>query len=297
MDRLSSMAVFAKAVEMGSFAAAADASGMSAQMVAKHVASLEARLGARLLNRTTRRQSLTAIGSTFYDRCKLVLADVAWAEAASDEARGAPTGRLKVNAPVSFGTHSLMPLVTRYLDENPAVEIDLTLTDRFVDAVEEGYEAVFRVGPVQDNQTTIELSPFRLCACASPGYLRARGTPSRPDDLAGHDCLGHAHWSRPTDYGFRFTEGDRIVEPAVRGRLRCNEAKALVVAALQGAGIAMVAEDIVAEYLADGRLVRVLPGSAPPPRPVHLIFHPDRRQSPKLRSFINAVVEHFGRRS
>jgi DNA-binding transcriptional LysR family regulator len=112
MDRLHSMAAFAKAVETGSFAAAADALDMSPQMVAKHVAYLEARLGTRLLNRTTRRQSLTPIGGTYYERCKLVLADAEWAEAAAEEARGAPSGRLRINAPVSFGTHALVPLVT-----------------------------------------------------------------------------------------------------------------------------------------------------------------------------------------
>lgn len=289
------MAVFAKTVEMGSFTAASDALGISAQMVAKHVASLEARLGARLINRTTRRQSLTSIGATFYERCKLVLADVAWAEAATDEARGAPSGRLRINAPVSFGAYGLMPLITRYLKDFPSVEVDLTLSDRFVDIIEEGYEAVFRVGPVPDNMTAIALSPFRICLCASPAYLAERGVPRHPDDLIDHDCLGHAQGHRPTDYGFQFTIGDRIIEPKVKGRLRCNEAKALVVAMLEDAGIAMVGEDIVREHLVSGRLVSVLSEFAPPPRPLHLLFHPDRRQTPKLRSFVNAVVDYFGR--
>jgi DNA-binding transcriptional LysR family regulator len=146
---------------------------MSPQMVAKHVAYLEARLGTRLLNRTTRRQSLTPIGSTYYERCKLVLADAEWAEAAAEEARAAPSGRLRINAPVSFGTYALIPVVVRYLRDNPAVEIDLVLSDRFVDLIEEGYEAVFRIGPLADTSLmAIELRPFRLAACASPEYLR-----------------------------------------------------------------------------------------------------------------------------
>jgi DNA-binding transcriptional LysR family regulator len=295
MDRLHSMAAFAKAVETGSFAAAADALGMSPQMVAKHVAYLEARLGTRLLNRTTRRQSLTPIGGTYYERCKLVLADAEWAEAAAEEARGAPSGRLRINAPVSFGTYALIPVVVRYLRDNPAVEIDLVLSDRFVDLIEEGYEAVFRIGPLSDTSLmAIELRPFRLAACASPEYLRERGIPEHPDDLVHHQCLGHAHWSRPSNYGWRFLDGERLVEPDVRGRLRCNTASAIVAAALAGAGIAYVAEDVIREDLISGRLVRVLPKYESPTRPIHLLFHPDRRQTPKLRSFIDVVVAEFG---
>lgn len=295
MDRLHSMAAFAKAVETGSFAAAADALGMSPQMVAKHVAYLEARLGTRLLNRTTRRQSLTPIGSTYYERCKLVLADAEWAETAAEEARGAPSGRLRINAPVSFGTYALTPVVVRYLRDNPAVEIDLVLSDRFVDLIEEGYEAVLRIGPLADTSLmAIELRPFRLVACASPEYLRERGIPEHPDDLIRHQCLGHAHWSRPSNYGWRFLDGGRLVEPDVRGRLRCNTASAVVAAALTGAGIVYVAEDVIRDDLKSGRLVRVLARYESPTRPIHLLFHPDRRQTPKLRSFIDVVVAEFG---
>lgn len=137
MDRLASMAAFVKTAEAGSFAAAAASLGMSPQMVAKHVGWLESRLGARLINRTTRRQSLTEIGKTYCERCKTVLADADWADAIASEATGAPRGRLRVNAPVSFGTHTLMPVIGRYLRACPQVEIDLVLNYRFVDLVEE----------------------------------------------------------------------------------------------------------------------------------------------------------------
>jgi DNA-binding transcriptional LysR family regulator len=295
MDRLHSMAAFVKAVETGSFAAAADALDMSPQMVAKHVAYLEARLGTRLLNRTTRRQSLTSIGATYYGRCKLVLADAEWAEAAAEDARGAPSGRLRINAPVSFGTYALTPLVVRYLRDNPAVEIDLVLSDRFIDLIEEGYEAVFRIGPLADTSLmAIELRPFRFAACASPDYLRERRTPEHPNDLVHHQCLGHAHWSRPSNYGWRFLDGEPVVEPDVRGRLRCNTASGVVAAALAGAGIAYVAEDVIRDDLISGRLIRVLPRYESPTRPIHLLFHPDRRQTPKLRSFIDVVIAEFG---
>ena len=295
MDRLASMAAFAKAVEVGSFAGAANALGISPQMVAKHVTYLEARMGTRLLNRTTRRQSLTEIGKAYYDRCKLVLAEVDWAESLADEARGAPRGRLRINAPVTFGTHSLMPLVTRYLRRHPAVEIDLALSDRFVDLIEEGFEAVFRIGPLaESNLKARELAPFRLVACASPAYLRERGKPSAPSELKDHECLGYANSSGPAVNEWRFIGAGRTHEVDIRNHLRVNNATALLHAALDGFGIAFIAEDLARASLSSGRLVRVLPDYETPSRPMHLLFHPDRRQTPKLKSFIDDVVGQFG---
>jgi DNA-binding transcriptional LysR family regulator len=295
MDRLVSMSAFVRAVETGSFAAAAVALDLSPQMVAKHVAWLETRLGTRLLNRTTRRQSLTPIGRSFYERCKVVLADADWADAAADDARGAPSGQLRINAPVSFGTHAIVPLVARYLRMYPEVEVDLVLSDQFVDLIEEGYEAVFRIGPLAPSSLmAIELRPFRLAACASPEYLAAHGVPEHPDDLVHHECLVHAHWSRPSNYRWRFMDGARVIEPDVQGRLRCNTANAVVAAALAGVGIAYLAEDVIGGDILSGRLVRVLPEYESPSRPVHFLLHRDRRQTPKLRSFIDMVVAGLG---
>lgn len=295
MDRLASMNAYVESVEKGSFAAAATALGMSQQMVAKHVTYLEARLGARLLNRTTRRQSVTEIGRTFYDRCKLVLADADWADAVAEEAKGAPKGRLRISAPVSFGSQSLMGLVTRYLRQYPDVEIDLVLDDRYVDPVKDSFEAVFRIGEIGDTSLTkCRLAPFRVVLCASPDYLVERGTPRHPADLESHECLGHAHWSQPENYHWRFEMGDSVYEPKVEGRLRVNDAKGLVSAAVAGFGIALLAFDHVQDLLRDGRLVRVLPDYRTATRPMHLLFHPDRRQTPKLKSFIDAVMAEFG---
>jgi len=147
MDRLSSMNAFVVAAELGSYARAAERLNMSAQMVAKHVTALEQRLGARLLNRTTRRQSLTELGSAYYERCKHILTEAEAADSLAQIMNDTPRGTLKITAPVTFGSYSLMPLVTAFLRDNPDVNIDLHLTDRFVDLVEEGYEAAFRIGP------------------------------------------------------------------------------------------------------------------------------------------------------
>jgi len=281
MDRLASMTAFVKAVETGSFAATASALGISPQMVAKHVTALEARLGTRLLNRTTRKQSLTEIGRAYYDRCKVVLAEAAWADALADEARGRPRGRLRVNAPVSFGAHSLTPLVARYLTDHPAVDVDLVLSDRFVDLIDDGFEAIFRIGPAPDsNLLAIELAPFRTIACASPAYLRERGTPVTPSDLADHECVTFANWPEPSISPWRFMGDDGPFEAAVRGRLTVNNAAALLQAALAGFGVVLIAEDWARPHLTAGRLVRVAAAYDTPSRPIHLLVHPDRRQTP-----------------
>ena len=294
MDRLASMAAFVKTVESGSFAATASALGISPQMVAKHVAYLEARLGTRLLNRTTRKQHLTEIGKTYYERCKVALAEVDWADALADEARGKPRGRLRINAPVTFGAYTVTPLVANYLHRYPEVEVDLVLNDRFVDPIEDAFEAVFRIGPL--NETTlqsIELAPFQTIACASPAYMRQQGIPSTPSDLSDHECLGFANWPEPTISDWRFMRDGRTFKVVIRSRLKVNNAAALLQAALAGFGVALIAEDLARPHLAVGNLVQVLPNHQTPSRPMHLLFHPARRQTPKLRSFIDHVLERL----
>ena len=295
MDRLASMAAFVKAAEVGSFAAAAAASGMSPQMVAKHVTYLEDRIGTRLLNRTTRRQSLTEIGRTYYERCKVVLAEADWADSLAGEAKAEPRGRLRVNAPVAFGAYSLVPLVTRYLRQHPNVDVDLVLNDRVIDLIEEGFEVAFRIGPLADStMMSCAISPFRLVVCASPVYLRKRGTPTTPDDLSDHECLNYAYWPGPTTNEWIFTRQGRSYEVAhSRNHLQINNAVGLLTAALDGFGVALLAEDIVREPIRSGRLVPLLREFEAPSRPMHLIFLADHRQTSKLRSFIDAAIEEF----
>jgi DNA-binding transcriptional LysR family regulator len=295
MDRLTSMEVFVKAADSGSFAAAASALGLSSQMVGKHVRALEARLGARLLNRTTRRQSLTELGAAFYERCKLVLAEAAAADALAADLRAIPRGRLRVNAPVNFGTYRLVPMLVRYLRQYPEVTVDLTVSDRIVDLVEEGYEAVIRISPLADSTLIARsLVPYRLVACASPAYLAERGTPVVPADLARHECLGFAYWARPPADEWQFTGADGAHSVRVGSRLAINNGQALRAAALEGFGIILLSHELLDDDLATGRLVRILPGYEPPSRPMHILFAPDRKPTPKLRSFIDFVVATFG---
>lgn len=295
MDRLSSMNAFVIAAELGSYARAAERLNMSAQMVAKHVTALEQRLGARLLNRTTRRQSLTELGSAYYERCKHILAEAEAADSLAQIMNETPRGKLKLTAPVTFGSYSLMPLITAFLRDNPDVDIDLHLTDRFVDLVEEGYEAAFRIGPLAITGLTARpLAPYRLVACASPAYLAARGTPQLPADLEQHECLGYAFWSRPADREWMFYQGSTQHIVQVTSRLQINESRALMSAALDGFGIVLGPLDFLGTAIGRGELVQVLPDFEAPSRPMHLVYTANRQRTAKLRRFVEAVLVRFG---
>ena len=196
MDRLTSMNVFVTVAESGSFAAAAGHLQISPQMVAKHIAMLEKHLGTLLLHRTTRRQSLTDVGRNYFERCKIVLAEVQEADAIALDMQQRPSGTLKVSAPVTFGSFSLAPFVTRYLDRFPETQVDLELSDRLVDPFEEGYEVVIRIGALADSSIIAHpLQPYRLIACASPAYLARHGVPATPAELVNHACLVYGIWS------------------------------------------------------------------------------------------------------
>ncbi|GAB7542475.1 LysR substrate-binding domain-containing protein [Cupriavidus sp. 8B] len=295
MDRLTSMAVFVKTADTGSFAAAALAFGISSQMAGKHVNYLEERVGASLLNRTTRRQSLTEIGKIFYERCKTLLADAEAAESVAQELSASPRGKLRITAPVTFGAFSLVPVVTRYLRTHPDVQVDLTLTDRFVDLIDEGFEAAIRLGSLPDSSLIARpLMPYRLLPCASPAYLAEHGAPQTPQALSGHECLGFAYSSQPpaSEWHFAGKDGKPLTVP-VRSRFQANDIKALIAAALDGFGIILGPEVAVKGALASGQLVRILAEYEAPSRPMHVVFAASR-VTPKLRSFIDHVVAEFG---
>lgn len=294
MDRLTSMAVFVKSADLGSFAAAAEAMGMSPQMVAKHVVFLEDRLGATLLHRTTRRQSLTDVGRAYYDRCKLVLAEAEAADTIAQDMRSQPKGVLRVNAPMTFGSFTLAPFITRYLARYPDMQIDLTLNDRFVDPLEEGFDVMVRIGAVEDSSLIAHpLVPYRLIACASPTYLARRGAPETPADLERHDCLAYAYWSPSIPCRWLFTRNGRDEEIKASGRMRSNDWKALLHAAIEGYGVTLGPESVMKAEIDSGRLVRVLPEYEGPVRPMHVLYPAGRRPTVNVRSFVEALTEEF----
>jgi DNA-binding transcriptional LysR family regulator len=294
VDRLQSMGVFVQVVDLGSFAAAAKTTNLSATMVAKHVAGLERRLGSRLLYRTTRRQGLTEVGKVYYDRCKALLADVEAAECSVSLLQGAPRGTLRVTAPVSFAARRLAPALAEFLRLYPDVSVDLAASDRVVDLIEEGIEAAIRVGPLADSRLVARaLRPYRSLLCAAPSYLRRCGAPKSPGDLASHVCLGFSYAQRPGRWRLTRDGEERLVQYAPR--LQVNNGEALRQAALAGAGIVMQPEVLLDDDVKEGRLVRLLPAWGLPEQPMHLVYARDWHMTPKLQRFIEFVLQRFAK--
>lgn len=294
MDKLRSMEVFVTVVDAGSFAGAARRCGMSAVMIGKHIRALEQMLGAALLTRTTRRQALTEIGRSYAEQCRAILAQIGAAESVAETMRAAPRGVIKATAPVSFGAQWLSPAITDYLARYPDVTVDLNLNDRTLDLVEEGFDIAVRIGPLPDSTLVARpLAPYAMAICASPAYLQRHGTPQTPADLADHACLEFTGWLPQARWKLKGEQDGRLVRP---GRFRSNSTAALRMAALNGFGIVMQAEAILADDIAAGRLVPLLRHWLPTPRPMHLVYSRDRRATPKLTTFVDFLLGRFGTR-
>ncbi|MFZ4286245.1 LysR substrate-binding domain-containing protein [Variovorax sp. HJSM1_2] len=291
MDLLDSMQVYVLAVEKGSLSAAAAASGISATMAGNHLRKLEQRLGMQLLHRTTRRQHLTALGEDYYARCKEILSLVAESDKQAQNLQLAPAGKLRISAPVTFGTEALIPALSVYLARYPEVSVDVSLSDRVVDLAEEGLEAAIRIGELLDSALIAKpLAPYRLMICASPDYLARRGTPSQPEELSQHECLS---FSPAALASWRLQGADGASRIPVSGRVQVNHGPALRVAALHGLGIVLQPAILLEADVQAGRLVRLFPDHQLPVRPMSVVYLPDRYRSPKLRSFVDFLVERF----
>ncbi|MES0151221.1 LysR family transcriptional regulator [Mesorhizobium sp. M0012] len=292
MDLYGSMSVFVQIVEKGNLTAAASASGMSPTMVGNHLHALEKRLGTSLVNRTTRRQSLTDFGRVYYERCLEILRLVAEVDAHALANHIVPRGRLRVTAPVSFGAEGLMPVLGDYTARYPEVELDITLCDRTVDLIEEGVEAAIRIGSLPDSGLIARpLMPYRMMICASPDYIAKHGEPHRPADLAGHRCVAF-RYSAESAWRMIGEEGTSRVR--VSGMIQVNNGQAIRVAALNGLGVVMQPEVLLAEDVTAGRLIRLLPNYELPSRPMQIVYLRDHHMSPKLRSFIDFIADRFG---
>lgn len=292
MDRLFGMAVFVKAVETGSFSAAGEALQMSPQLVGKNVRMLEQHLGVRLLNRTTRSQHLTDIGATFYERARIILAEMEVAESLAAETIIVPRGKIRINAPVTFGIHALSQKIAEYMQKYPEVSVDLSLSNRYVDLIDEGFDAIFRIGELADSGLIARtLTPYRLILCASPDYISSHEPLNSPHDLSRHECLGFSHTELRTNWTFDGPDG-RVTVP-VRGRFMADSGEAIVNTGLNGLGVMLQPSELVLPYLKTGQLIEILPAYSAPTRPMHLLHAPDRRMTPKLRSFIDFVLGHF----
>jgi DNA-binding transcriptional LysR family regulator len=290
MDRLRSLEVFKATAERLNFAAAARDLKLTRAMVSKHIGDLEARLGVRLFHRTTRRVSLTEAGRALAARAGAVIDAVNETEDAVRDLQTVLKGRLRVNAPVTFGAQQLAPLIARFLSDNPGVEIDLTLNDRAVDLVEEGYDIVIRIGvPADSSLIARRLAPARLMIVGSPDYLRRNGMPKAPADLKRHNCLGYAYWSLRDEWQLTSPRGkpERV---KVSGSLVANNGDALRVAALEGVGLIQQPTFSICDDLRAGHLVQVLPEYTIRELTVHALYAPGAAPNAKVRAFIDTLA-------
>ena len=292
MDRLVAMEAFVRVADGRSFSLAARQMRLSKSVVSRQIAALEAALGARLLQRTTRTLTLTEAGRLYLERARRILADIDEAGRPVGQLSDAPRGQLRVSAPMSFGFLHLAPAIPAFLARHPDVTVDMSLTDRFVDLVEEGFDVAVRIGQLRDSSLVARrLAPSRLVVCASPEYLARRGVPRVPADLAGHECLHNTNIAG--DWRFVAPDGGmQAIE--VSGRLAANNGDALQAAARAGAGLIYLPSFIVGDDLQAGRLVSVLDDFTLVGSTVNAVYPHARHLSPKVRVFVDFLAERFG---
>jgi len=258
MDKYQEMRVFAAVTDAGSFVAAAESLGMSKAAVSRYVSDLEQRLGVRLMHRTTRKLSLTQEGEVFLARCREILASIDDSEREISTRSGTASGLLKVSVPVSFGIKHLAPLWSEFLEAHPLVSLDVQLADRVVDLVDEGFDVAVRIARLPDSSlVSRKLATTRLVLCASPKYLKARGAPRHPSELAEHDILGYTLFATGDQWQFTGPQGPVTVK--VQPRFWTNNGDSCVAAAVRGSGIQLQPTFLIAHELASGQLVEVLP--------------------------------------
>lgn len=292
-NALQELTIFAKVVGTGSLSAAARDLGMSPAVVSRRLASLEARLGVRLVNRTTRSLHLTDEGAAYYETCTRVLADIEEADAAVSAGRAEPRGVLRVALPASFGNQHVAPLVPKFAQLYPNVQIALSLSDRTVNLVEDGFDLAIRIADLADSALAARrLAPNRRVVCASPAYLRRNATPATPEDLAKHNCLTTTDFAMNWDY--RAPDG-KAGSVRVTGRYACDNWEVLREWALAGLGIALKSTWDVRRHLEDGSLVSLLPGYTFASDVAIYAVYPHRRHLPaKTRAFIEFLADSFG---
>lgn len=283
------MVLFARVVEAGSFAAAARQLGLTRAAVSKQVASLEERIGAQLLNRTTRSMHLTEIGAAFYERCARIAEEAEEAERAVASLQGAPRGVLRIAAPSTFGRRYVAPLVAPFLADHPEIQIDLVLDDAQGAPAPEGFDLAVRIAArVESSAEARHLADSAHVVCATPAYLERAGTPEAPEDLRGHPCL--LYGSLPTPRIWRFRDGRTV---RVSGPFQVNHGEALRRALLDGLGVAYLPRFIAGEDLERGALREVLAGHAWSNQKVFAVLPRQRTVTPKVRAFLERLEAHF----
>ncbi len=293
MDRLSEMEAFATVVDQGGFTDAAKKLGISKSAVSKHVSSLETRLGARLLNRTTRRVSPTEIGLAYYDRARRVLNDAGEADALVTSMQSAPSGMLRVSVATDFGVNHLSPILGGFLHEYPDITVNMVLNNRYVELISEGFDLAVRIGDLEDSSLRArKLAETHKQMIASPEYLEEYGRPQRIDDLNEHKLLHYSNQANGSVWKLTAPSGEkRQVRSA--GWLTVNDGQSLLNAAVNGLGIAFLPDFLYADAMKDGKLVPAIENHAPETQGIYAVYPPGRYTQPKVRAFIDFLVESF----
>jgi len=289
---LNEVLVFARVIQAGSFTAAARMLGMPKSSVSKKVADLEARLGTRLLQRTTRRLGLTDAGRLYFERCARVVTEVEEADQAVLELQAAPRGLLRATVPLSFGV--LGGIVASFLNEHPDVQVEIVCTDRTVDLVQDGFDLAVRASALQDSSLVAKkLGTIKRVLVAAVGYLDPHGRPRTPEELAKHVCIAFGGGSTPADWALEF--GDKRKDVRVSPRYTVNDFELMLEAARAGVGIAWVLDFLAASEIRAGTLERVLPDWCSVQTPVHAVYPSARHLSPKVVRFVDHLREQFSR--
>jgi DNA-binding transcriptional LysR family regulator len=291
MNQLEDMRLFVQTVDSGNFTAAADKLGLSKQFVSKRVIALEARLGVRLLNRTTRTLRTTETGLMYYEQASRMVQEIDGIEQAIARQNAQPRGRLRISAPMTFGTLHLSPAMPRFLNAHPDVVLELQLDDRTVDLIAEGFDVGVRIGTLPDSSLVANrVSVMEMVTCCSPDYLKRRGAPIKPADLQQHDCLLYGH-KRHVEWSFSIQGKEKAV--AVTGRLCANNGEVIRDAACAGLGFAHLPTFIVGDAIRSGELVTVLDEFRPPTAGVHTVYPSHRQPSLAVRAFADFMRSTF----
>ncbi len=296
MENLTDIAVFVRVVERGSFTLAADDLSLSRAVVSKYVSRLEERLGARLMQRTTRRLSLTEAGAALFEASRGALERIEEAEGAFARFQSEPRGRLRVSAPMSFGILHLGPMLAEFAQAQPHISLDLTFDDRFVNLVEERFDVALRIGKLADSSLVArKLASTRLVACASPAYLAEHGEPETPEDLAAHNCLLYSYLATANVWRFTAPDG-REIPVAVSGNLRANNGIVEAEAAVAGMGVLMTPTFYVGPLIRAGKLRQILTKYRGPEIGIHAVYPQREHVPPKVRVFVEFLAKRFGKK-
>lgn len=293
MQDLNDMLLFARVVEARGFSEAARRMRSSKSRVSKAVARLEQSLGARLLNRSTRGLSTTEIGAAYYEHCARIADEAAQAAELASRLQSEPRGTLRISAPVAFGRLHVAPALAEYLVRHAGLSVDLTVTDRLVDLVEEGHDVAIRIAREPSlHLVARELAPVRRVICATPAYFRHHGVPATPHELQAHNCLHRTPFGAQAEWRLLGPQGEAAVR--IKGSLRIDDDDTLAQAALSGLGIALLPTFIIGGDLQAGRLQAVLGDYVPLERRVYAVHLPNRHLPAKVRAFVELLRERFG---